>query len=56
MTHIVAQSSKNKSTACGTNARLSGAIQNYSFHSYAPCPATAHCHDEQVFGVDTCTV
>ena len=28
-----------------------GKLQKYSFQSYAPCPATAPCHDEQVFQV-----
>ena len=28
-----------------------GITQKYSFLSYALCPATASCHDEQVFQV-----
>ena len=47
---------RNKSTVCGTNARLKNVkkgalIQNYSFQSYVPCPATELCHDMQVFHV-----
>ena len=54
----------NKSTICGTSARLSEAIirrknsklkkrdnSKTKAFSYTPCHATAPCHDEQVFQV-----
>ena len=49
-----------KGTTCGTNAHMSGAIDivllKTMTKSFAPCLATASCHNELVFhkfGVDT---